>query len=1052
MKLNKMVILSVIMLLFVAMNIIFNAMDFKNNFEDENTRIYANADKGNNNKSQIGKETYLYPTEKQEDELKTINELSTNDEEGKYVAVTDLSKNLVDEAIANVQVKESIMKMPYEQDLDTVNNEIIPKKVKFNGDCWIEVGYGDGHSEIGNETTVGKYGLITDKVVESETCDVIYEDYGYHYNLNDLSYEVVDLKIEIDYLDFWDYGVLTSRSYLLLDANARGIKLGQKHTDEIQISFEFTNKAGEKVNVPILYDFSDIDLMATIGLMKDDMYGLTTYYQNPENLGFNSNEYDPLWSIQQADGTYQGDPLNDGSIFDYNAFYNYLFKSTPATNYTEKQKEYYSKYYKDNDRKKLFSTIKGFEDASGNYTPDERGWNRLKFKESENSLLIADTWGTNASSSSESVSGVIPHAMVSNGKDGSVVVILNSNTTMTFNTSVALLAEDSRGVNQKTVIRPYSFDGETIIEKTLSDEDDDGVTSLGEKLNYEIIITNPSPLEELNEVPIRDSLLENTPKYLTFNNDIEITNQDGTSVDSSLYSGSLLDGTFALTRVDPFSKIIIKYSMTLNDDLTTDKVVNLVSDNGENPIDYCEEGKQTTDCASTIIPIKPRTTIEKSVSDANENNVYEKDEVITYEIKVTNNAVIPATNVVVRDSLFEQENLQFAIEEFNIFGTKFDPSSSGKLETKDFKISQIPGKSSVIIKYSLKFENEQLTDAYIVNKVTDDGQDPDLCESISDDCGIATIPVASETKIVKEVIDENGNGTAEIGEELLYKIVIMNENTIPAYDVIVRDSLFEQGKLAFTVEDYNIMGTKFEPSYSGKFTSKDFTITEIPQKSNVIITYKLKIDNNEYSLKNIQNKVSDDGHDPNLCESISDDCGIATIPVASETKIVKEVIDENGNGTAEIGEELLYKIVIMNENTIPAYDVVIRDSLLEDMPSNLQYLKKPEIFGQKFDVKTSGKLENGDLAIAKIPAKSEVIITYKLKLIDKQTDEIINKATNNGEDPNLCEIISMTCSIATIPVKDEENTVEFIQINEDNLIEMNNKLKITPKMPHTGLS
>ena len=45
---------------------------------------------------------------------------------------------------------------------------------------------------------------------------------------------------------------------------------------------------------------------------------------------------------------------------------------------------------------------------------------------------------------------------------------------------------------------------------------------LFEKLSYKIEITNPDQYAKALDVAVRDSLLENIPDYLTFNNDIQI--------------------------------------------------------------------------------------------------------------------------------------------------------------------------------------------------------------------------------------------------------------------------------------------------------------------------------------------------------------------------------------------------------------------------------------------------------------------------------------------------------------------------------------------------
>ncbi|MFV0584270.1 MAG: hypothetical protein ACK5N4_19750, partial [Parabacteroides gordonii] len=584
----------------------------------------------------------------------------------------------------------------------------------------------------------------------------------------------------------------------------------------------------------------------------------------------------------------------------------------------------------------------------------------------------------------------------------------------------------------------------TKVSKSIDDSDNDNVAENGDILTYTLDIENQSDTTVAYMTHIKDSLIESVPIGLSFNDDV--------SIDNGELIGDTSTGNFYIKEIEPSAKVEITYSFTVNDinaylQSGENIIDNIATDNGAEPL-ICNEIDNGVDCGEAVINPNGYTDITKSVLDENEDGIFQVGEILTYDIHLENNSGYDAYDVLVRDSIFEMELPSYLeISNIELHTSGFNIETTGDLQTGDLMIERVPSGESVDITYSLKLteqpDNEEVVS--IINVVTDNGENPETCDDINNglDCDETITPIEPEAIINKSVSDENGDGIVQDDEVLTYEINVRNENKLPTTNIAIRDSLLED--LPDYVDFNNnptIEGSKFDVETSGDLSKGDFSINEIPGKSSVKISYELKVNDIPEDVESLLNIVTDNGEDPEVCESEDKgiDCDEAIIPTDPNTVINKTVVDDNKDGIVQDNEVLTYKINVANESKITAKNVIIRDSLLENLPEYVTLEEEPIATGSKFDVKTTGNLTSGDFTIVEIPAKSNVVITYSLKVdeVPKDIETILNIVTDNGDDPLVCkdEDKSKDCDEAVIPTHVEtliEKTVT--DENEDGIVQ-----------------
>lgn len=425
----------------------------------------------------------------------------------------------------------------------------------------------------------------------------------------------------------------------------------------------------------------------------------------------------------------------------------------------------------------------------------------------------------------------------------------------------------------------YVKEAPTVIEKLVIDENNDGLAQKGEKLNYQIKVINPSMTDVARLVSVRDSMLENLPTYLSFNNDVNVTSTGTTD-----FSGNLNDGTFAINKIEPGKTATITYSVTVNE-IPTDvsSITNIATNDGTITCDV-----DTDDCDKVEIPVAGISTIKKTVKDENNDGAAEEGEKLTYTLTLNNAGSTDALNVPVRDSLVETTPSWLMYND-DVLIDPISSETSGDLKTGDLVIKNIPANSSMTIIYTMTVGKIPADAVNVTNIATNTEEIVDTCVADTDVCDEAIIPVLPNTLVEKSVVDANNDGKVEVGETLTYTLAVTNDNSaLDATNITLRDTLLENIPIYLIFN--NDVTVNPSTVTTGHLTDGDFAIDTIKAGETVNITYSMTLTEMPVDIAEVENIVTIDGTD--TCNTESDDCDTTVTPVAPEIIIDVETPSE----------------------------------------------------------------------------------------------------------------------------------------------------------------
>ncbi|WP_299685823.1 gliding motility-associated C-terminal domain-containing protein [uncultured Dokdonia sp.] len=266
-------------------------------------------------------------------------------------------------------------------------------------------------------------------------------------------------------------------------------------------------------------------------------------------------------------------------------------------------------------------------------------------------------------------------------------------------------------------------------------------------------------------------------------------------------------------------------------------------------------------------------------------------------------------------------------------------------------------------------------------------------------------------------LDTNGNGVVDLGDQIQYNFVVVNNGNVTVTDIVINDPLL--GGIVGVID-------VLTPSDTG----------------NVTATYNLTqedIDNG-----GVTNTATAVGNDPFDNDVTSSDTVVFDINNESEITLLKdaELIDSNNSNTVDVGDEIIYTFTVTNTGNVTVTDITIDDTTIGVTGLSIS----PSI------------LEPGESGIA--------IFNYALTLDDIQVGMIINTAVANGMDITGEPITDISDS--TNPTddtgSDDDPTVtlfevasislekegEYIDANQNNIVDQGDRIDYTFTVTNTG--
>ncbi len=204
---------------------------------------------------------------------------------------------------------------------------------------------------------------------------------------------------------------------------------------------------------------------------------------------------------------------------------------------------------------------------------------------------------------------------------------------------------------------------------------------------------------------------------------------------------------------------------------------------------------------------------------------------------------------------------------------------------------------------------------------------------------VGNLPLIDASKLVTIQSDANANGAADVGDVLRYTITVNNLGTETATGVVLSDAIPANSSYEANTTRLNGQAVA-DPSAGVSALESGMAVNAVgsasgtvPDGANAVITFDVRvaasansgdvISNQGYVASNeLATEPTDvDGNDFN-----GDQPTTIVVGSAQQLTIVKQVLDLNG-GVVEAGDILEYSVLVTNEGTITATQVVISDDL-----------------------------------------------------------------------------------------------------------------------------
>jgi len=480
----------------------------------------------------------------------------------------------------------------------------------------------------------------------------------------------------------------------------------------------------------------------------------------------------------------------------------------------------------------------------------------------------------------------------------------------------------------------FTNDCDITSEKIVADENSDGLAQAGEQLTYGIRIDNNYDRD------ITVTVTDEIPEYTSF---VNSTNGD-------------YDGTGTIT----WSDVIVPARSSITVDFVVGVVNNLTSINQIENIATVASSEldepQTPRVSIDTDPVKSFT----STKTTDKQSVKAGEELI-YTITVTNTGNVDYDGITVEDNIPEHTTYK-----------EGSASEGGSLSGNTLTWTvDIPFGESREVSFTVVVADDLTDIGSIRNAAVVTGDDPETPEE--PEVETPTDPVKSFTST--KTADKQ---SVKAGEELIYTITVTNTGNVDYDGITVSDNIpahttYKEGSA----------------SEGGSLSSNTLIWTlDVPFGESREVSFTVVIADDLTDIGSIRNAAVVTGDDPETPEEPE-----VETPTHSgkQFESVKTVLDATGDGKAQAGEELTYRINIKNIGSEDYKGITIED----EIPAHTTYVAGSATNG--------GELKNGKLVwIIDIPYGKEASVTFKVQVVEELdgVDAIRNVATVTGGDPD----------------------------------------------------
>ena len=491
----------------------------------------------------------------------------------------------------------------------------------------------------------------------------------------------------------------------------------------------------------------------------------------------------------------------------------------------------------------------------------------------------------------------------------------------------------------------FPVQGKINITKTALVAADGAYDTVGEKINYNMVVTNTGSTT-LTAVTVTDA-----------NADSGSIVQQITTALAPGQSTTVL-ATHTITQTD-LNAGLVNNSATVS---SKDKLGNTVLDISDDPTNPTNSDTNADgdpdDVTVTAMVQKPVIALEKTFlfNDENGDGITQLNETITYRFKVKNTGNVNLTRIQITDPLITVNggpiNLApAATDDTTFFGTY--TLTQGVIDAGSLT-------NSAIVTAVDPKGNE-------ISDISDDPKDNTNTDTNGngnpDDSTIFTIVSKPELTLKKSgvFIDANNDGLAQAGEKIEYTFDVTNTGNVTMSGITISDPLtaVSGGPIKLIPGQTN----------SSTFTAI-YTLSQADVNNGTVVNTATAS-----GKAPAGSTITDASDDPS---TIADnDATVTKLTQDAQMTLLKTSVfkDENGNGFPEVGETIDYIFNVKNNGNVTLNDIKISDPLIT--------------------------ISGGPITL--LPNKSDLVTfkgSYTLTLNDINVGTVVNSATATAKDPN----------------------------------------------------
>ena len=420
---------------------------------------------------------------------------------------------------------------------------------------------------------------------------------------------------------------------------------------------------------------------------------------------------------------------------------------------------------------------------------------------------------------------------------------------------------------------------------TLADTNGNGIADTGDTLTWTFAVHNTGNAQ-LTGVTVTD---RNSNVVVAPSAPTNITLAAG-QIDTTSFTA-----TYVLTDADILARRV-ENTADVTAEAPDDSTTGDVSD----PSSITSDGPTVYDIPPTpaLAVLKP----QPSVVDTNGNAMNDVGDVLNYSISVINTGNVPLTNVVVTDP------------KANNFTITLPSILPGLTNAITVPVSYTITAADLVVG---QVENIAFAEAVFGGNTVGDQSDTD--NITEDDPTITPITPRPAVALVKpqpDIIDADGNGVTNEGDQLVYTFRVTNTGNVSLSNVTITDALG------------TVVSTRTTALEAGDTDDTSFTMTYTLVAADIArgtITNSAEV----VGLSPTSIPARDTSDDDSI---LQDDPTVTPLSnlMAPEIALLKQaaVTDVNGNGIADLGDRITYTFSVTNTGNVDLTNVAVTDAKL----------------------------------------------------------------------------------------------------------------------------